>query len=610
MSFSPNAASVYADGPVANPLQPSKPEIRAYLLQLEAATDAIASGAGTIAKQTLAQLNADLAHSADTMAWVYADGNIASNGIYCKNGAAGAGSWSFALPLPYTFIVAGNSGAGTPNAIKATSSVPVTNGMLVSVPIAVANTNSPVTIAFNSQAPLTIKTRSGQDVAQGDLTPGYILGARLGSLFYLLSDTAVASLIYAARDAAFTARDAAQEAQAEAEAARDIAAGYASDAVSQGNVPIYATIDGMSALTVPAGISAIRVNAKSSPDDRLGGFYIDTNNGSTDTFVSGGDTARTWYRSSADRALGRRAFAGTNIYPNDVPGASSRYDPNSSFKANTVGAKNLLLGASAKDGGTWVEAYMPGDDAVGRTLHYAIADGHGYTMVNALRSSDFASSVRDFLITDVTVMVADHQTVAHTLWNRYDHGIITATGLFAQFYNEEKSLQNLAADAGSLDPFTAAVGGDRTRVAVNLHLTSGINAGIPSNLLSAAIDVSANGGRYRRGIVVAADALDTTGGTADAVAMAINHALTWYVSDGAGAGKAVWKMFNNSGSGTLSQIILGANNLWVAAADIAVSSGRKLGLVPDASIGFRFNAGNGHVELVRTDGTVVAFWVV
>ncbi len=382
------------------------------------------------------------------------------------------------------------------------------------------------------------------------------------------------------------------------------------NAASHVDVPIYDTIDGMSALTVPASIGAIRVNAKSSPDDRLGGFYIDINNGSTDTFVSGGDTARTWYRSSADRALGRRAFAGTNIYPNDVPGASSRYDPNSSFKANTVGAKNLLLGAAAKDGGTWVEAYMPGDDAVGRALHYAIADGHGYTMVNALRSSDFVSAVRDFLITDVTVMVADHQTVAHTLWNRYDHGIITATGLFAQFYNEEKSLQNLAANAGSLDPFTAAVGGDRTRVAVNLHLTSGINAGSPSNLLSAAIDVSANGGRYRRGIVVAADALDTTSGTADAIAMAINHSLTWYVSDGAGAGKAVWKLFNNSGSGTLSQIILGTNNLWVAAADIAVTSGRKLGLVPDASIGFRFNAGNGHVELVRTDGTVIAFWVV
>src|SRR5690606_29615524 len=53
---------------------------------------------------------------------------------------------------------------------------------------------------------------------------------------------------------------AAEQAQAAAEAARDIAAGYASDAVSQGNVPIYATVVGMPAIEVPEGISALRVN--------------------------------------------------------------------------------------------------------------------------------------------------------------------------------------------------------------------------------------------------------------------------------------------------------------------------------------------------------------
>lgn len=65
---------------------------------------------------------------------------------------------------------------------------------------------------------------------------------------------------------------------------------------------------------------------------------------------------------------------------------------------------------------------MPGDDAVGRTLSYVVAEGHGYTVISALRSSDFPGATRDSLITDTSVTVTDHQTVAHTLWNRYDNG--------------------------------------------------------------------------------------------------------------------------------------------------------------------------------------------
>lgn len=51
------------------------------------------------------------------------------------------------------------------------------------------------------------------------------------------------------------------------EAARDVAAGYASDAVSQGNVPIYGTVSGLSALTIPLGINAIRLNGYSAAGD-------------------------------------------------------------------------------------------------------------------------------------------------------------------------------------------------------------------------------------------------------------------------------------------------------------------------------------------------------
>ncbi|MBO0125228.1 hypothetical protein JZX88_06220 [Agrobacterium sp. OT33] len=64
------------------------------------------------------------------------------------------------------------------------------------------------------------------------------------------------------------------EAVREAEAARDIAAGYASDAVSQGNVPIYATVVGMPSLEIPIGINAIRVNGYYAAGDGGGALYV------------------------------------------------------------------------------------------------------------------------------------------------------------------------------------------------------------------------------------------------------------------------------------------------------------------------------------------------
>lgn len=111
-----------------------------------------------------------------------------------------------------------------------------------------------------------------------------------------------ADVAEAAADDALEARDAAETAKADAETARDIAAGYASDAVSQGNVPIYGTIAGMAAIEVPAGINAILVNGRAAAGDGLGGRYTDSDNGSVDTFASGGATTRTWYR---DNGTGR-----------------------------------------------------------------------------------------------------------------------------------------------------------------------------------------------------------------------------------------------------------------------------------------------------------------
>ncbi|MDX0450684.1 hypothetical protein GOC61_25475 [Sinorhizobium medicae] len=213
MAFSPNAETVYADGPFGSPLQPSKPDIRSLLAQYEAAIDAYSSGAGSIAKSTRALLFVDLAHTADVTAWVYADSTVAYNGIYRKSGSSGAGSWSLILPLPFSFIIASDAGAGTPNAIQATTSIPVSSSALVWTSIFEANTASPVTISFNGGSALTIKTNTGNNIAAGGLAAGMIvMGIVSGSTFRLVSDQVSAAIVAAAEDAADRAEAAAAEA--------------------------------------------------------------------------------------------------------------------------------------------------------------------------------------------------------------------------------------------------------------------------------------------------------------------------------------------------------------------------------------------------------------
>ncbi len=214
MAFSPNAETVYADGPFTAPRQPSKAEIRALLKQYEAVIDAFTSNGGLI-YTSKAQMDADLLHGAKSSAWVIGDATVANNGIYQKQGASGAGSWTRVGNLPYSFIIATDAGAGTANAIQATTSIPVNTSALVWMNIFEANTAS-VTVSFNGGSALTIKTNSGNNVAAGGLVAGMIvLGIVSGSTFRLLSDQVSAAIVAAAE----AAQVAAQAAQAAAEAA-------------------------------------------------------------------------------------------------------------------------------------------------------------------------------------------------------------------------------------------------------------------------------------------------------------------------------------------------------------------------------------------------------
>ncbi|WP_377299663.1 hypothetical protein [Rhizobium sp. SGZ-381] len=213
MVFSPNAATVYADGPGASPQQPSKLQIRTLLTQYETAIDAYSSGAGSIAKSTRALLYADLAHAADVTAWVYADSTTAYNGIYRKSGASGSGSWSKILALPYSFAVAVDAGAGTANAILVTSQAPSFDGAVYCFSLFEATTGSPVTVSINGGTALTLKTNRGSNASA--LTAGMDVWGRVrtsDNTFRLLNDQDVAALVAQAEAAAASAQASAEEA--------------------------------------------------------------------------------------------------------------------------------------------------------------------------------------------------------------------------------------------------------------------------------------------------------------------------------------------------------------------------------------------------------------
>ena len=68
---------------------------KAYADSIKTQVDAIADGqvSGVIGFATLAELEADLAHDAGTVAYVTNDPTPANNGTYRKEGASGAGQW-------------------------------------------------------------------------------------------------------------------------------------------------------------------------------------------------------------------------------------------------------------------------------------------------------------------------------------------------------------------------------------------------------------------------------------------------------------------------------------------------------------------------------------
>ncbi|MDR6757847.1 hypothetical protein J2Y48_003144 [Mycoplana sp. BE70] len=278
------AAEVYRDYvtdgvPSSGPNKPKKADIRKLHSQYEAIIDAFTSNGGLV-YSSLESLNADLAKAVNTMAWVVGDPVAANNGVYGKVGAPGSGSWTRRSDLPFSFVVASNIGAGTPNAIQATSSIPVSGSALVWVNVFTANTG-PVTVAFNGGAPLPIKTNTGNDVAPGGLMSGMIvLGIVSDSTFRVVNDQVSSAIVAAAE-------------------------GWANVALAAANSNLaFVTRAAAAAASVPAGVHSITLRGGASESDGLGGLWTDTNNGSTDTFTTNGGT-RTWYRVRDVAAMSR-----------------------------------------------------------------------------------------------------------------------------------------------------------------------------------------------------------------------------------------------------------------------------------------------------------------
>jgi hypothetical protein len=192
-----------------NPRTISEQEVGVWGTEIERVVSLFISSGGLV-YASKALLDGDLARPANTLAWVIGDPTAANNGLYGKVGASGTGSWTRRGDLPYSFIIATNVGAGTANALQATTALPVSSSALVMLNITTANTATPVTVSFNGGAALTVKSNSGNNVSIGGLTAGMVvLGVVSGSTFRLVSDQSSAAILAAAEAAAARAEAAA-----------------------------------------------------------------------------------------------------------------------------------------------------------------------------------------------------------------------------------------------------------------------------------------------------------------------------------------------------------------------------------------------------------------
>ncbi len=188
--------------PSSGAWEPYKPDIREWGRHIEYLSVAITTAGGKIYATKLT-MQADLTPAANTPAIVLNDGTPANNGLYRKVGGPGTGSWALELALVpgYQFIKAVDAGAGTANAIVATSSIPVpdtANIALMQMAVFEANTGA-TTLAINGGSARPVVTNDGNPLQSGYFSAGRtVLFVFDGTNYRLLTDVVASAIVSAA----------------------------------------------------------------------------------------------------------------------------------------------------------------------------------------------------------------------------------------------------------------------------------------------------------------------------------------------------------------------------------------------------------------------------
>ena len=193
------------------PFDPNKKPSRQGTVQAFAEMQVQLEGAqaGSLVKDTLANLNALASVSeASIMAWVTNDPTQANNGIYENTGTDIAPVWTRRIDIPQFVISGVNVGAGTADAIQATTDLPlpIQDGRTLIIVNIVADNTGAMTLSLNSGAALPILTVSGDAIPAATLTNGmHVAGFISSGNFYLITDVASAAIVAAAAASAAAA---------------------------------------------------------------------------------------------------------------------------------------------------------------------------------------------------------------------------------------------------------------------------------------------------------------------------------------------------------------------------------------------------------------------
>lgn len=147
---------------------------------------------------------------------------------------------------------------------------------------------------------------------------------------------------------------------AAAQAAKDIAAGYASDAFTKGEVQVVSTVQGLPGLSIGAGVKALRFNGYAAQDDGFGWplavevpiapladqpWHRVSNNGTRRWQLQAQEVLLEWFGGKGDAVYSQNAFtSGTDNYPAYVAAEAFLAATNPQRSVDTNLGGRVLLG--------------------------------------------------------------------------------------------------------------------------------------------------------------------------------------------------------------------------------------------------------------------------